>query len=234
MMQRIFQAVMDSIVSNRRRIFFAAVVALVATVAGPAALPLGIFMIGETKPEGEKGPGDGKPAPSDDGKPGAGDGKPGGGGNQDPNIQALHAKLTERDKQLKAAQAELERLKGAEGSALSQVVESMRDEIKGLTEELATVQREKREKSLAEKYPDILPELLIDKDDAAIEKIVEAQRARNKQIFGDSRYFAAPVYGTAADVDAAIEKVQKDQNMSGIQKSVEVMRLTRVRNGLGQ
>lgn len=227
---------MDSIVFNRRRIFFAAVVALVAMVAGPAVLPLGIFMIGETKSEGEKGPGDGNkdPDPKGNGNPDAGGGKPGDGGNLDPNIQALHAKLTERDKQLKAAQAELERMKGADGSALSQIVESMREEVKRLTDELATVQREKREKILAEKYPDILPELLIDKDDAAIEKIVEAQRARNKQIYGDSRYFAAPAYGTAADVDAAIEKVQKDQNMSGVQKSVEVMRLTRVRNGLSQ
>lgn len=229
MMRSMIQTVTDSIISNRRRILFVAFIALVAVVAGPAALPMGIIMIGETKPEDEKGPGDGKQVPPEGGKPGAGDGKPGEGDNRDKNVSALHAKLSERDRQLKDAQAELEKLKGGEGSALAAVVESMRTEVKELTAQLTAVQREKREKALGEKYPDILPELLIDKDDAAIDKIVEAQRARNKQIYGDSRYFSAPAYGTAAEVDAAIEKVQKDPNMSGVQKSVEVMRLTRVK-----
>lgn len=211
-------------INNWQKIAVGCTVALIAIVAHEHAIGLaGLFpFIGETKKDGADPEKDGKSDPN-----------PADGG--DKNIKNLQRKLSERDKELKTAMAEIEKLKknnDANKDEVSKKIDELLEHNKNLTKEIAQINKEKRITTLSEKYPDIAPELIIDKNDDEIEKIVAKQREIAKKQYGDSQYFLQPQYSDEAQIQNEIKEVQKDSSLTGDQKAEKVMSLTRMKNKL--
>jgi SMC interacting uncharacterized protein involved in chromosome segregation len=164
------------------------------------------------------------------------DGKDDGKQNDSPtpeDVKNLQKIVSEKDKALKAAEAELAEIKKGKNDNRSEVektIASLKDEIKGMADEVGKLNTEKRREMLAKKYPDILPELIIGKSDEEIDKIVESQRSLSKNIYGDSKYFKEPTYRDEADVDKEIKSVEDDPKKTGMEKAVEVLRLNRIKD----
>ncbi len=106
-------------------------------------------------------------------------------------------------------------------------IEKMSGKIEKLSGEIKEYNNQKRSDKLAKEYPDILPELLVSKSDEQVEKIVEKQRAKNKELYGDSKFFIKPKYENADDVQKEIDEVKKDKNLRGDNAAVKVLHLIR-------
>ena len=164
------------------------------------------------------------------------DGKGGGKRNDSPtpeDVKNLQKIVSEKDKALKDAEAklaEIEKGKNDNRSETEKLISELKDEIKGMADEVKNLNIEKRRETLAKKYPDILPELIIGKTDEEIDKIVESQRTLSKTLYGDSQYFRQPTYRDGADVDKDIEVVKKDTKKTGLESAVEVLRLNRIKD----
>lgn len=177
-----------------------------------------------------------KKDPIDPPKPG--DGNDGGKPNGNPTVEDLknlQKVVSEKDKMLKEAEAklaEIQKNKEDGRSETEKLISSLKDEIKGMADEVKNLNTEKRREKLAEKYPDILPELIIGKSDEEIVKIVENQRALSKKLYGDSNYFRQPTYAEEADIDKEIEAEVKNPKKSGIESAVEVLKLSRLRDSI--
>lgn len=153
----------------------------------------------------------------------------------DENIVALQRKLSEKDVQLKTLQKELEaRKQSSDDGEVAKTLAALREEMMVMSEELSVNRKEKTMKNLAEKYPDILPELLFGREEKEIESIVEKQRARNKEIFGDSRHFTEPSYSSAEQIQKEIDAVSSDKKLSGEQKALKVLQLRRLFNSVSK
>lgn len=221
---------LESVKSKRWMIARVALFAVLVKLTGPLALSALAIVVGETTPEPGAGgavPPEGGKTP-EGGKPGEGGGQPGGAGNGDENIKALHRKLSEKDNQMKTLQAELDKLKAGGNPEFATLIETLQKQVSEMNEELTATRKERQLADLSQKYPDILPELLFGRDEKDIEAIVQKQRAKNQELYGDSRHFTEPTYQTATEVQAAIEAVNADKKMSGEQKAVKVMQLRRI------
>lgn len=153
----------------------------------------------------------------------------------DENIVALQRKLSEKDVLLKKALDELEKSKHPNvDREIVKTLETLRADMKIMSDEIAVNRKEKTMKSLAEKYPDILPELLLGRDEKEIESIVAKQRARNKEIFGDSKHFTEPSYSSAEQIQKEIDAVSSDKKLSGEQKALKVLQLRRLFNSVSK
>ncbi len=223
-MRSLIRLVVSFLSSHKRECAVVAGVIFLAIVFPPALHALAVM--GEAAPE----PGATPPTPPEGGK--SQEVPPGSPSPQavDENIKALQRKLSEKDLALKAMEAEVSKLRTSAGpDGVQKVVEEMQKQIAAMTEQLTQANREKRHAMLTEKYPDMVADFLIDRSDAEIEKIVEAFRAKSRELYGDSKYFAQPTYRDAAAVDAEIELIQKDVKMSGEQKAIRVLELNRVK-----
>jgi hypothetical protein len=148
------------------------------------------------------------------------------------DLKNLQKSVSEKDRLLKETEAKLAEFQKAKDSNTSEtekLIASLKEEIGGVRKEMETLNIEKRRESLATKFPDILPELLIGKTDEEIGKIVENQRALSKKLYGDSEYFRQPTYRDEADVDKAIDAEIKDTKKSGIDTALNVLRLNRLK-----
>lgn len=175
---------------------------------------------------GQKNP----PAP-----PAPGKGKPKGKPKGNSDVQALHKKLTEKDKELKDVSSQLKELQEKQADQLSdesKKFEEMSEKVDKLTGEIATMNKEKRVAKLREAYPDIHPDLLVDKSDEEVEKLVKAQRKVSKSVYGDSEVFDQEALETPKDVDKAIENVKKDDSMTAVEKAARAFELKKVKNKL--
>lgn len=153
----------------------------------------------------------------------------------DENIAALQRKLSEKDVLLKKLQKELEDKKqSSDDSEVAKTLAALREEMKVMSDEIAANRKEKTMKSLAEKYPDILPELLLGREEKEIEDIVAKQRARNKEMFGDSKHFTEPSYSSAEQIQKEIDAVSADTKLSGEQKALKVLQLRRLFNSVSK
>lgn len=170
--------------------------------------------------------------PGDQPNEGKGDGN--GGGNPTPeDVKNLQKIISEKDKALKDAEAKLAEIAKGQNdnrSEVEKVISALKDEIKSMADEVKNLNTEKRRDTLAQKYPDILPELIIGKTDEEIDKIVENQRALSKKLYGDSDYFRAPTYRDGAAVDEEIDAVKKDPKKTGFDSAVEVLKLNRIKD----
>jgi hypothetical protein len=223
-MRAFIRSLVSFILSHKRECATIAGVVLFSFVF-PPALKLLAFM-GEIAPD----PGATPPTPPEGGK--LGETPPGNPSPQatDENIKALQRKLSEKDRVLKDLEAEVARLRIPADDSTTKLITEMQQQVAVLTEQLTQSNREKRHKELSEKYPDMLADLLIDRTDEQIEKLVEASRAKAREVFGDSKYFTQPTYRDAAAVDAEIEVIKKDSKISGEQKALRVLELQRVKN----
>lgn len=222
---RAFIRSLVSFISSHKREFATIAGVVLFSFVFPPALKLLAFM-GEVAPD----PGATPSTPLEGGKPG--ETPPGNPSPQatDENIKALQRKLSEKDQALKKLEAEIAKLRVPVDNGTQKVIEEMQKQILKMTDELAQSNRTKRYKELSEKYPDMLADLLIDRSDTEIEKLVEASRAKAREVFGDSKYFMQPTYRDAAAVDAEIEVIKKDSKISGEQKALRVLELQRVKN----
>ena len=157
------------------------------------------------------------------------------------DIKNLQSLLSKRDVELKESQKkviefeltdkkkkeEKEKEANAKKSESDLRIEKMNSKIENLSGEIKEYNNQKRSDKLAKEYPDILPELLVGKSDEQIEKIVEKQRAKNKELYGDSNFFIKPKYENAGDVQKEIDDVKKDKNLRGDNAAIKVLHLIR-------
>jgi len=157
------------------------------------------------------------------------------------DIKNLQKGLSDKDVLLKQALSDIEEFKKVkveeEAKAKKKADEKktadeierdkMREDLKTVTEALQVFNEGKRKNELAEEYPDIEADLLIGKTDEQIEKIVEKQRAKNKEIYGDSKFFIKPKYESEDDIQKEIDLVKKDSSLRGDQGAVKILHLMR-------
>ena len=158
-----------------------------------------------------------------------------GNPSPDENLKALQRKLSKRDEELKKAQSALKKIQDArddDRSDTEKLVDGFKDQIKKLTDEVGQINSEKHRQTLAEKYPDILPELLEGKTDEQVEKIVEKQRSLAKDKYGDSQFFRQPTYKDGSEIDKEIEEVKEDEKKTGEESALKVLGLNRLKNNL--
>lgn len=168
--------------------------------------------------------------PQDPAKPGNPGGNP--GGNPDPNVIALQQKLTEKDRELKAAQAKLEELEkpkpGSDQNA--NAVAELQKTISELTGTIGTMTSEREKERLAKAYPDIVPDLLLGKSQEEIERLVKAQREtidRNYQRLPSAH---APVFADRGEVEKEIEAVKVNKALSTDEKLQKIRELKTLRD----
>ena len=157
------------------------------------------------------------------------------------DIKNLQKALSEKDVDLKKAltdidgfnkiksDEEAEKKKDADKKKTETELEmqKMRDDLKTMADALKIFNDGKRRDELEKEYPDIEPDLLVGKTDEQIEKIVEKQRAKNKEIYGDSKFFIKPRYESEDDIQKEIDVVKKDKSLRGDQGAVKILHLMR-------
>ena len=152
------------------------------------------------------------------------------------NLQKI---ISTKDKDFQKTKEALEKLKSnlpKKDDDKESETEKLSKELKGKIDEvnkkLDTINKTNEVEKLQKEYPDILPELLVGKDEEQIKAIVEKQRAMNKKIYGDSKHFTAPTYDDVKDVDKEIDEIKGDKSMSADKQAVKIMQLNRVKENL--
>lgn len=112
------------------------------------------------------------------------------------------------------------------------VVEKLLEKIDGLQGQIVSLVQQNQTKEFGEKYPDILPELLVGKTPEEAEAIATRQRTINKKLYGDSARFKAPLFEKEADIDEKLEEIKNDKGVNGLNSAVEVLSLNRERQNL--
>ena len=140
-----------------------------------------------------------------------------------------------KDVELKKALGEIEKVnkKNDDKKSDSQkALDKMSETISTLEKTIGTMNSAQETERLTKEYPDILPELLAGKTKDEIEAVVDRQRAINKKLYGDSNKFAPPDYSNEADIDEAIESVKGDKTKNGVNSAVDILKLSRQKDGL--
>lgn len=142
----------------------------------------------------------------------------------DENIKALQQKLTEKDKTVKEIEAQITELrkKKPEDDEATKKIDELTKTVGELTTKIGTINTDNEKQKLAEKYPDILPEMLIGKTDEEKERIVERQREIIKKNYDINPSDHAPIYKDKTEVATAIEEIKKDQSLSTEEKLVKL------------
>lgn len=146
------------------------------------------------------------------------------------DFKNLQKTVSQKDVDLKKALEQIEtasKKNDDKKSEAEKAMEKMSGTISKLEKSISSMNTQKDTERLAKKYPDILPELLVGKDDKDIEAIVDKQRAVNKKLYGDSDHFAPPDYSSEAEIDEQIDKVKNDESLSGDNAALEVLKLNR-------
>lgn len=143
------------------------------------------------------------------------------------NVKALQAKLSEKDLATKKVQeqiAELEK-KGPSDSEATKQISELTEQVKSLTGQIETINTDRKREELAKQYPDILPDLLIGKSPEEAEVIVNKQRKITMQNYDQKPSSHSPVYKDRNEIDAEVERVQKDPKLSTVDKMTKVREL---------
>lgn len=155
-------------------------------------------------------------------------------GNPTPeDVKNLQKVVSEKDRLLKQAEAELAELKKGgddQKSQIEKVISGFKAQIEELTGKITAVQAEKTRAELIKTYPDIAPDLLLGKNAEETKKIVEEQRALSKKLYGDSQFFRQPTYPDGAAVDNEIAAVKKNPKLTTIKKLEKIRQLKFQRN----
>lgn len=156
------------------------------------------------------------------------DGNPGGNpsGNPDANIKALQQKLSEKDVELKKAQADLEAAKkSSDNGGKLEEIQKLNETVATLSKQIGEIGAEREREKLATKYPDILPELLVGKTEADQERIVKAQRDLIASRNEGAPSAHAPQYKDASEIDKAMEAVKADRSITTEEKMAKLREL---------
>ena len=164
------------------------------------------------------------------------------------DIKALQKLLSDRDVKLKDAEKIIadakklgdektekeEKEKREKEDKEKSEIELLKDEIKEMRSEIGNFNTEKKKESLAKEYPDIEPDLLVDKTDEQIKAVVEKQRERSKKLYGDSKGFLQPKYESIDDIDKEIEAIKNDKTQHGDQGALKILQLKREKSEFNQ
>lgn len=150
-------------------------------------------------------------------------------GNPDPNVRALQQKLTEKDKEMKSLQTKIEELekKGSGDHESQRQIAELTATVKTLTEEIGKVTTDRKREELRQKYPDILPELLIGKSDEEVESLVKRQRETMESRYERRPSAHEPQFKDRQEVDTEIERVKGDRTIDTDAKLLKVRELER-------
>lgn len=142
------------------------------------------------------------------------------------DFKNLQKKLSEKDLEIKKITDKQK--KGS--SEFDLKIKEMSETIIKMTSMLENVEKRAKIENLSKKYPDILPDLLVDKTDEEIEQIVDKQRLINKKLYSDSQFYnVKDTFSSEEDIDEAIEKVKTDKSKSGENSAVEILKINRQR-----
>jgi len=153
------------------------------------------------------------------------------------DFKNLQKTLSDKDVNLKKLQEAVEKAQKDKDDKLSdsdKALVKMTETVKALEKSISDMSAVQETKTLAEKFPDILPELLIGKKPEEVQGIVDRQREVNKKLYGDSQQFAPPDYSSEADIDEAIEEVKGDGEKGGEESAVDVLGLGRQKQSLSK
>lgn len=153
------------------------------------------------------------------------------------NLQQL---LSKKDVDFRKTKEALEKIKAnppnkkddKQESEFDKLSKELKDKIGEVDKKLEKINKASEVEKLQKDYPDILPELLVGKDEEQLKATVEKQRAMNKKIYGDSKHFTAPTYDDVKDIDKEIDEIKADKSISSEKQAVKIMQLNRVRENL--
>lgn len=134
-------------------------------------------------------------------------------GDQNPDVQALKKKLTERDSELKKAQADLEELKNKNNSEDKNEVEKLTKTVVELTEKISNITSENEKEKLQEKYPDIVPELLQGRSEEEQEAIVKRQRDKIAENYNIKPSDHEPQYTERGAFEKEATRIREDRTL---------------------
>ena len=152
---------------------------------------------------------------------------PADGKGGDENVKALQRKLSKKDEEMKSLQKKLDEKDSSKDSEIAKLNKSVED----LTGVVTKITTDKRHDELAEKYPDIHPDLLMNIDEDKVEEVVKNQREISEKKFGDSQFFQQPKYNSIEDIDKKIEGIQADKSMNGVEKAALTLDLENEKSG---
>lgn len=132
------------------------------------------------------------------------------------NIKALQKKLTDKDLETKKILEEIAELKkkGSGDSEADKKIETMTKTVAALTEQIATLNADKRKAELQKKFPEILPELLLGKSDEEAEIIANKQKELTMKNYDLKPSAHEPIYKDRDAVDKEISRVKEDKTLS--------------------
>lgn len=147
------------------------------------------------------------------------------------NLQKI---ISKKDVDFRKTKEALEKLKDNKNNKNNnqkteseKLIEKLNEKLSSVEKKFDEMQKTNRTEELKKQYPDIVPELLIGKENDEIEKIVESQRAMTKKLYGDSKQFAGPNYNDIDDIKKEMDEVNADQSMSGDKKAVKILQLNK-------
>ena len=153
------------------------------------------------------------------------------------NLQKL---ISKKDVDFRKTKEALEKLKSnkpdnkddKKETEFEKISKDLKTKLDDVTKKLEKIDQASEITKLQKEYPDILPELLVGKDEEQIKATVEKQRVMNKKIYGDSKHFSAPTYDDVKDVDKEIDEIKADKSLSSEKQAVKIMQLGRIKENL--
>lgn len=153
------------------------------------------------------------------------------------NLQKI---ISQKDNDFRKTKEALEKLKSKKPkdekkeSESDKIIKSLNEKLDGVNKKLEKIDQANEVVELKKNYPDIMPELLIGKDEEAQKSIVERQRVMNKKMYGDSRHFTQPAYNDVDEIQKELEEVKEDKSISGEKSAVKVLQLSRVKENFAE
>ncbi len=149
------------------------------------------------------------------------------------NIKNLQKKLTEKDLELKKKEEELKKKKKPEEKkGENEEIKKMNETINNLNKTISKIKAKDEKKELSQKYPDILPDLLLGKNEEEQELIVKKQRELMEKEHGEFPSAHGQIYKNENEINEAIEKVKEDKTLDTETKLVQIRQLKNEKNNL--
>ena len=151
------------------------------------------------------------------------------------DIKNLQKLISKKDVDFRKTKEALEKLKSKKPkddkkeSESEKIIKGLNKKLDDIGEKMAKIDKANETINLQKKYPDIMPELLVGKDEEAQKAVVEKQRAMNKKLYGDSRHFTQPSYNDVDEIDKEMDDVKEDKSLSGEKSAVKLLQLSRTR-----
>ena len=150
------------------------------------------------------------------------------------NIKNLQKKLTEKDLEVKKKEEELKAKKKPEEkkSKEDEKMNEMNETIKNLDKTIKEIKTKDEKAELSQKFPDILPDLLLGKNEEEQEVIVKKQRDLMEKEHGEFPSAHGQIYKNENEIDKAIEKVKENKSLETEEKLVQIRQLKNEKNNL--